>query len=601
MSVRAALELPNRAHAFAAALFEELARAGVRHVCVSPGSRSTPLVAAAVGQPQLRCWSHLDERSSGFFALGLAKATRTPVALVCTSGTAAANFHPAVIEAHHSRVALLVLTADRPPELRDWGAGQTIDQLRLYGAAVRWFAEAPVPEGGEAALRHARALACRAVAVARGRPAGPVHLNLPFREPLEPVAEPAAEAAGLGELAADGRGEAPYTRAAASPAGPAPELAASLAEFLRQCERGALACGPLDAEPGAARAIARLAATLGWPLLAEPTSQLRRGPYLKGVPLVATSDLFLRDEATAARLAPDCVLRFGDTPTSKPFRLWLERHRPQGLILVDPDGVWHDPSHLASSVLQTDPEPLCEALLQRLGERPAPLSAWLRDFLEAEMRTRAALEATLADETALLEPRAVRELGEALPDAALLYVSNSMPVRDLDAFLAPGTSALRVLCNRGANGIDGMVSSAFGAAAAAEGPVVLLTGDLAFLHDAGGLLAARRHGLRATIVVLDNDGGGIFSLLPIAAYGDAVGFEEHFRAPHGLDLGAVARAYGARFTRVGSWEHFRAALKESFEAAGVSLVAVPVDRDRNVAHLRDLYGAVSAALAGGQP
>lgn len=594
MSLRA---VSDHAHAFAGALFEELARAGVRHVCVSPGSRSTPLVAAAVGQPRLRCWSHLDERSSAFFALGLAKATRAPVALVCTSGTAAANFHPAVIEAHHARVGLLLLTADRPPELREWGAGQTIDQLRLYGGAVRWFAEAPVPEGGEAALRHARALACRAVAVAKGRPAGPVHLNLPFREPLEPSAE---RAASPEPLAAEGQHEAPYTRAETSPAGPAPELAASLAEFLRAAERGVVACGPLDATPAAARAIAKLAAVLGWPLLAEPTSQLRRGPYLKGAPVVATSDLFLRDEATTARLAPDCVLRFGDTPTSKPFRLWLEQQRPQSLLLVDPDAVWHDPSHLASSVLRADPELLCEALLQHLGQRPAALSAWLRDFLEAELRTRATLEAMLGDEPSLFEPRAVRELGEALPDGALLYVSNSMPVRNLDAFLAPGLSALRVLCNRGASGIDGMVSSALGAAAAAEQPVVLLTGDLAFLHDAGGLLAAHRHALRATIVVLDNDGGGIFSLLPIAKYGEAVGFEEYFRAPHGLDLGAVARAYGARFTRVGSWEHFRAALKESFGAPGVSLVAVPVDRDRNVAHLQDLYAAVSAALAGGR-
>jgi 2-succinyl-5-enolpyruvyl-6-hydroxy-3-cyclohexene-1-carboxylate synthase len=430
----------NHAHAFAGALFEELARAGVRHVCVSPGSRSTPLVAAAVEQPGLRCWSHLDERSSAFFALGLAKATRAPVALICTSGTAAANFHPAVIEAHHARVALLVLTADRPPELREWGAGQTIDQLRLYGSAVRWFAEAPVPEGGEAALRHARALACRAVAVAKGRPAGPVHLNLPFREPLEPGAE---RAAGLEPLASDGRGEAPYTQAETSPAAPAPELGATLAKLLRASERGVVACGPLDATPAAAWAIAKLAAALGWPLLAEPTSQLRRGPYLKGAPVVATADLFLRDEATAARLAPDCVLRFGDTPTSKPFRLWLEQHRPQDLLLVDPDAVWHDPSHLASSVLRADPEALCDVLLPHLGERPAPLSPWLRDFLEVERRTRATLEAMLGDEASLLEPRAVRELGEALPDGALLYVSNSMPVRDLDAFLAPARRAPR--------------------------------------------------------------------------------------------------------------------------------------------------------------
>jgi 2-succinyl-5-enolpyruvyl-6-hydroxy-3-cyclohexene-1-carboxylate synthase len=594
-------DAPNRAYAFSAALFEELARAGVRHVCVCPGSRSTPLAVAATRQGALRCWSQLDERSAAFFALGLAKATRAPVALVCTSGTAAANFHPAVIEAHHARVPLLLLTADRPPELRDWGAGQTIDQLRLYGTAVRWFAEAPVPEPGEAALRYARTLASRAVATAAGQPPGPVHLNLPFREPLEPVALPDDRLADLEPLAAEGRGDVAYARTQAGAAPPAAELVTSLARRLRDSERGVVACGPLDATPAAARAIARLAGALGWPLLAEPTSQLRRAGFGKHATLVAGSDLFLRDPATAARLAPDCVLRFGDTPTSKAFRLWIERQRPRQLLLVDPDGVWHEPSHLASDVLRADPEALCEALSRRLGEGPATPSAWLREFLEVERRTQGAVDAALAEEDALLGPRAVRELGAALPEGALLYVSNSLPVRDLDAFLPPGPQALRVLCNRGANGIDGMVSSALGAAAAELGPLVLLSGDLAFLHDAGGLLAARRHGLRATLVVLDDDGGGIFSLLPIARYGGDVAFEEHFRTPHGLDLGAVARAYGAHVARVSSWEHFRAALKESFATPEVSVIVVPVDHDRNVEQHRAIVRAVGAALAEAGP
>jgi 2-succinyl-5-enolpyruvyl-6-hydroxy-3-cyclohexene-1-carboxylate synthase len=584
---------PN--HAFSTTLFAELTRAGLAHVCVCPGSRSTPLAVAAFQNSALRCWSYVDERSAAFFALGLAKARREPVALVCTSGTAAANFHPAVVEAHHARVPLLVLSADRPPELRDWGAGQTIDQLRLYGGAVRWFVEAPVPEDDGAAQRYARALACRALAQARGRPAGPVHVNLPFREPLEPGPAGAHSVAPLGHaLRPDSH---PYTEAERGARVPSPEWTARIAALLESTERGIVSCGPLD-DPDAADAIAGLARALGWPLLAEPTSQLRRGPHVADTPLVSTSDLFLRDAASAERLAAECVLRFGDTPTSKAFRLWLERHPPRELIVVDPDGVWHDPSHLASVVLRVDPAALCDQLARRLGPGRRGRSAWLDTFLATERAAASAVDRSLAECHELLEPRAVRELAAALPADAVLYVSNSMPVRDLDAFLPPDPQPLRVLSNRGANGIDGMVSSALGAAAAMpDRQIVLLTGDLAFLHDAGGLLAARRHGLSATIVVVDNDGGGIFSFLPIAQQGERVGFEECFRTPHGLDLGAVARAYGAGFTRVASWEHFRTALKEAFASRGVSVIALPVSAERSVEAHRGVESAVRAILA----
>jgi 2-succinyl-5-enolpyruvyl-6-hydroxy-3-cyclohexene-1-carboxylate synthase len=583
-------DAPNPNHAFAAAFFAELVASGVAHACLSPGSRSTPLTVAAVRQPGLRCWSILDERSAGFFALGLAKASRSPVALVCTSGTAAANYHPAVIEAHHARVPLLVLTADRPPELRDWGAGQTIDQLSLYGSALRWFAEAPVPGPGEGGLRHARALACRAAGVAHGRPCGPVHLNFPFREPLAP------DPSDIGALspespAVTGRGTA-YTEVERSTAAPSQEQAERLAERLSGTPRGVVSCGPLDAPPEAADAIAELARALGWPLLAEPTSQLRRGP--RNADCIGASDLFLRHAATAQRLAPDAVLRFGDTPTSKAFRLWLEARPPQSLLRVDPDGVWHDPSHLASGQLPFEPAELCRALLPHL-KAPAE-TPWRADWRETEERACRAIDAVLADEPALQAPEVVRVLGECVQAGSLLYVANSMAVRDLDGFLPPGQELLRVLCNRGANGIDGTLSSAFGAAAAGEAPLTLLTGDLAFLHDAGGLLAAKRHGVTATVVVLDDDGGGIFSYLPVAAHGEAVGFEEQFATPHGLDLGAVADAYGARFTRVASREHLRSALKTASEESGVSVIVIPLDRARNVAHHREIHAAVARAL-----
>ncbi|MDJ0869800.1 MAG: 2-succinyl-5-enolpyruvyl-6-hydroxy-3-cyclohexene-1-carboxylic-acid synthase [Myxococcota bacterium] len=587
---------PNRSVAFATALFEELARAGVRHACICPGSRSTPLVVAAAAQDDLRCWSHLDERSAGFFALGLARAAREPVALVCTSGTAAANFHPAVIEAHYARVPLLVLTADRPPELREWGAGQTVDQLRLFGPHVRWFAEAPVPEPGDAPLRHARALAGRAVAEAVGPPAGPVHLNLPFREPLEPRPVPADLAEPLTPLASCGRAPRAYAPVHRAAQAPRPDDVARLAASMAACERGVIACGPTDASPDLADTASELARALAWPILAEPTSPLRCGPHRPDAPVVATGDLLLRDPAFAAAHAPDFVLRLGDTPTSKAQRLWLEGRPPRDLVLVDPDGVWHDPSHLASEVLRVDPVALCAALARRLGPRPVrSASPWLSDFLAADARAAAALAASIDADSALLEARVVRELADALPDDALLYVSNSMPVRDLDAFWPASPRAVRVLCNRGANGIDGMLSSALGAAAARVGPTVLFTGDLALLHDAGALVTARRLGLPLTVVVVDNGGGGIFSFLPIAECADAALFDAHFRTPHGADLVALCRGAGLEAVRVESREHLRAALKDSLAAASTRVLVVPVDAERNVAQFRALAAAAARA------
>lgn len=599
---------PNETYAFAAAFFEELGRAGVRHVCVSPGSRSTPLAALAARQPLLRCWSHVDERSGAFFALGLARATRAPVALVCTSGTAAANFLPAVVESHYARIPLLLLTADRPPELRDWDAGQTIDQLKLFGSHVRWFAELPVPEAGAALLRYARSLACRAVAESRGhaaRAAGPVHLNWPLREPLEPA--PARDGAsrdwGQGDpSASEGRSLGlSYTTTDYGVVRPAPELVEELRALAVAQPRGVIACGPSDRGAEYASAVTELARAAGWPVLADPASQLRCGAHTaSGAPVIANTEFLLRDGAFAEAHAPEVVLRLGATPVSKAFRLWLERRPPAELLVVDPEGGWSDPSHLASRVLAVDPAELCREWASALNDGGAredrESHEWLADFARADASARDALDRELAAEERLLEPRAVRELCDALPDDALLYVSNSMPVRHLDCVLPVSQRRLRVLANRGANGIDGMVSSALGAAAAGVGPVVLLTGDLALIHDLGGLLAARRHGLRAAIVVLDNDGGGIFSFLPIASYGEEVSFEELFRTPHGLDLRHAAALFGASYERVTSWEHYRAALKDAFSADGLSMIHVPVDRDDSVEHVRTLAAAVTDAV-----
>jgi len=590
--------------------------AGVSHVCVCPGSRSTSLTLAAAQNTALHCSSHIDERSAGFFALGLAKATRLPVALVCTSGTAAANFHPAVIEAYYAGVPLIVLSADRPPELREWGAGQTIDQVQLYARHVRWFAETAVPESTEPALRYAKELAARAVAEATGLAPGPVHLNIPFRDPLVPPLGPREDPPGSASvqapLAAQTSPQSATKTVRFHRAALAPQTkdVRWLAELCRRCERGVISCGPMDADPSLATAIAKLATQLAWPVLAEPTSQLRSGPHTSGAPILACSDLFLRDPRLAAALAPEVVLRFGTSPTSKALKLWLEQHTPAHVILVDPTGQWQDPTHLATDLLQADPLALCEALTQQAAHAdPAGRSetrsevrtetrteGWLAQFTRAERTSARAVDDSTEAEDEWLEPRALRELATALPDDTLLYVSNSMPVRDLDAFLPVSTRPLRVLCNRGASGIDGMISSALGAAAGQPQPVVLLIGDLAFLHDVGALLTARRNAVDLTIVVFDNDGGGIFSFLPVARVADAELFERHFRTPHGTQLGPIAESFGASVARPVSWEHFRSSLKDAIASPGVSVVELAINRDRSVEHHREIERRVGDAL-----
>lgn len=591
--------VPRDVRAFTAAFFDELARSGVRHVCVSPGSRSAPLVVAAHAHPQLQCRPILDERSAGFFALGLARQLGEPVALICTSGTAAANYLPAVVEAHAARVPLLLLTADRPPELRDWGAGQTIDQVGIYGAYVRRFVELPLPTGGARALRYARSLACRAVADARGGPAGPVHLNWPLREPLEPAAEP-LEPETSTPLAGSGRPTDAWATVTPAMAMPPPAEIQVLLEIARAWDRGLVVCGPLAPDPGRSSAIAELARLTGWPIFADPTSQLRRGPHVANAPILAHGDLLLRDPQLARDFAPDVVLRIGDSPVSKSLRLALEARPPKHMILLDPDRVWHDPSHWASRVVVADPAALCTAWArawQDAGWSPRE-SEYSHEYLAADRRAADALRAALADESSLLEPRAVHDLAEALPPNATLYVSNSMPIRDLDAFLSVSTRPLRILGHRGASGIDGLVSAAAGAAAADNGPVVLLSGDLALLHDVAGLRLVRDLPAGLTIVVLDNDGGGIFSFLPIADHGEAVGFEDLFRTPHGLDLADLAPLHSAEFTRVSSVAEYRDALNPPWDDPGLRLIEVSVDRDSNIKRFRELAALAAAAARG---
>ena len=552
------------------AFCDELARCGLEHACTSPGSRCTPIVLSLVRQPGIRCWSHIDERCAGFFAIGAARASGRPVAVTCTSGTAGVNLAPAVVEAWWSRIPLIVLTADRPAELRNVGAGQAVDQLKLYGDAVKWFFQVEAPPAQAAGLRWVRTLACRAYWTAsEGRP-GPVHLNFPLREPLvldEPLPEDDTGRAG---------GQ-PYVlrEPPAAPApvqGPGPHPSGRLL----------IVAGATTPDPGG---LAAFAARAGIPVLADPLSGARRGAAA-----VAHYDLLLRDPAFLAAHRPQFVFRTGDLPTSKPLRTWLAGLGDAVQIAVDPYGTWQDPDAVVG--------------LRLRGALPAPdgLSVepgWLESWTAADAAAASAIDAVLGGE--LSEPLATRLVGQETDEGTILFVASSMPIRDAESFLAVRDDPPRVLANRGANGIDGTVSSAFGAAAAGR-PVVLLVGDVALAHDIGGLLAARRLGLELTIVLLNNDGGGIFHFLPVAAQGDA--FEEHVATPHGLDFELVAALYGCGYERLHDADGLRAALRRSTPGTGTRILEVRTEREANLALHRRLADAVAARLAevlGGRP
>ena len=577
-------------YAFVAAFVDELARCGVTHVNVCPGSRSTPLAVLFHQHPGFKVWTHLDERSAAYFALGQARAGRRPAAVLGTSGTATLNFAPAVAEAFYGRVPLLILTADRPPELQEVGATQTISQSRLYGRHAKKGVDMALPEGGRDALRYVRATANRAVADSVAVPAGPVHVNFPFREPLIPVAEEGASSAHLSR---------PSVVVMQGPQTLPPPAAADLAGDLRRAKRGLIVCGPQD-DPGFPDAVARLGRTLRFPVLADVLSQVRRGAHAADV--VDGYDAFLRDPRIVSELVPDLVLRFGATPVSKPLQQFLQGLRSSRQLLVAPAGELHDPALAATDRLQVDPSTFCEDLsaqLAKMGEPGGGRFDWSRSWQRVNARTRAALKDCLGDSATLSEPRVFDDLDSVLPPGATLFAGNSMPVRDLDSFFAADSRPAWFLANRGASGIDGVVSTALGASSVSAPPCVLVIGDLSLYHDMNGLLAARQHALRATIVVLHNDGGGIFSFLPQA---EAVAsFEELFGTPHGLDFRHAAALYGLDYCEVNRSAEFRKALEASFRRPGTDLIVVHTNREANVRLHRRLWQDVSRRLRSENP
>ncbi|MFD1599724.1 2-succinyl-5-enolpyruvyl-6-hydroxy-3-cyclohexene-1-carboxylic-acid synthase [Halobellus rarus] len=561
---------PNRNTLWARVLVDELVAAGVDAVCISPGSRSTPLTVAFDRHEDVHVYSHLDERSSAYFALGRARRTGEVTPLVCTSGTAAANYHPAVIEASQSRVPLLLLTADRPPEIRDSGANQTIDQEKLYGDAVRWYRDVAEPEATPRKLRSLRTTAARAVTKATGTPAGPVHLNFPFRKPLEPTPVEGDVPSDLPDTATDGR-DGPFVDTTAGVAELGDDALRDLTADLSE-PRGLLVVGPADAPGIDPEAVAAFAHASGFPVLADPLSGIRYGGPVRTTPVIGGYDGFLGERVREAWPDPDVVVRVGASPTSKPLREYLAAADARQYV-VDPAAGWREAEFTATDLIVADPSRLL-GRLSRLLAGPGS-TAWRDRWTDAE-----AAHSTVIDETdAFWEGRVLSDVVDLAPDPATVFVSNSMPVRDLDRFGGATTATRTVLGNRGASGIDGIVSTALGAGSATTDDLTLVTGDLAYYHDMNGLLALGRCDVEATIVLLNNDGGGIFHMLPIEAYDPP--FTSQFVTPHGLDFAPTGDLYDLSFARVAGEdrEGFREAYAEATESDGSHVVEVVTDAE----------------------
>lgn len=556
--------------AWARLLIESLAAAGVQDVVLSPGSRSTPFVWAALECPALRCHTLIDERSAGFFALGQARVTGRPSLLVCTSGSAGANYLPAVVEASTSGAPLLVLTADRPFELLECSAPQTIDQTRLFGAHARQFVELGLPDTEPRALRALQRRAAAAVFVSRYPDPGPVHLNARARKPLEPDHDAAldSEVDALIE-----RGPALVTppRQLASP--PAIE---DLASACVRAESGLIVCGPMqpaDAIPAAL--VTRLARATGFPVYAEATSQQRFSVPVGDTPPLVDAGPWLFDPR---RSAAGLVLQIGLPPTAAAWERHLAQHPELERYVIASRG-WPDPESSASGLLIGDPASTLESLAALCEARPGPpgSSPWARSILSDNEKIWSILEGELgAVDDQLDEPGAVRLLVDTLSARSLLVVGNSLPVRELDLYCRARRGGPTVCSQRGANGIDGLISGAAGAASRAGMPTTLLLGDVSFLHDIGGLYAARRIPTPFTIAVVNNSGGRIFEQLPLAGqHGLEPAGLEPWITQHGLDLSHAATLYGLDYARPGTPAELRRVLADGPDGARVVDIVVP--------------------------
>ena len=572
------LDFRNTNSLWGSVLVETLARLGVTHAVISPGSRSTPLTMAFARHPGIEAIPLLDERSAAFFALGLARRTHRPVVLLCTSGTAGANYFPAIIEAQESGVPLLVITADRPPEMRQCRSGQTIDQQKLFGDQVNFFHELAVPEASVKLLRYLRQTVAHAVERSQWPVAGPVHLNAPFRDPLPPIGD--GSAAGLKKKIT----ESFFAHLTPSPL---PTVSAAIPD-LPLAKRGLIVTGPAQPTDPArfAMMVELLALKTGWPVLADSLSPLR-SYSAAGQPFITSYDVLARNGKLLPQLRPEFVLCVGGWPISKTLRTWLEEWDAPTWIITESDKN-QDALHGRTRTVHTSIEHLAESL----PEREIAIN-YCTDWACAEAAVRAELNRKLAGTKWMFEGKASWLLASLLPAHTPVFAANSMPVRDVECFWPANDRAHVVYCNRGANGIDGTLSTALGMARASEQPAVLLTGDLALLHDTNGFLSVPKLNGSLTIVLINNNGGGIFEHLPVAQFNPT--FEKFFATPQQVDFKKLGSAYGVAHTLVRDWKHF-GGLVAKLPKRGVRILEIRTDRKRDAAFRKKLLNDAAASI-----
>ena len=567
---------------YTANFIDELVCSGLRHVVISPGSRSTPLAMLCTEHKQINEWVLIDERSAAYFALGMAKKTKMPVAIVCTSGTAAANYLPAIVEAYYARVPLIVLTADRPHELRDIGAPQTINQLNMYGQFVKEFQEMAPPESSPETLRYVRSRAARAIRIAVQGTPGPVHFNFPFREPLIP------------NLTLDNLwGNRVNTGYNFTYEG-AKQLDNSqlmmLLEKINGKEKGLLVCGPQVNEQLGEKMTA-LAHKLQVPILADPLSQLRSGTHDKDT-IICTYDTIFRSKSIREQLKPDYIIRFGAMPISKNYLFFVQENDSALQVVVEDDKAIREPTNHHSEYIFADSIRFCEDFLLLLNDKNKN-SNWLNKW--KKMNAIVEHELAVITSTPITEGEAVRTVVETIPNRSELFIGNSMPVRDLDTFFLTTDKQIIAHGNRGVSGIDGTVSSAIGVAATTNKPVTLIIGDLSFYHDLNSLLAAKHYNIDLTIVLINNNGGGIFSFLP--QVNEKKHFEALFGTPLDIEFKKVVSMYGGTYELIQSSEQLAAALQQSYGQGGLHVLEVQTDRAENVKWHRELWENINERLS----
>ncbi len=568
----------------------ELVSAEIKYACISPGSRNTPLTLAFANNKSIKSYVLIDERSCAFFALGLAKSSNSPVALICTSGTATAEFYPAIIEAYQQKVPLIVCTADRPPELLGVGANQTINQNNLYKNHIRWFVDLGLPQPTLRKLNHIKYTAKRAVYESFIKHKGPVHLNFPFRKPFEPEFHTDEIKKDIIDFAKKNDRKISFkireTKNIKNE-----RWFNKIAEQLIKIKKGLIIAGPENYNPDFSKDVVKLAHHLNYPIFADGCSNIRFGKHNKEL-IISNFDSFLRAESFVKKIKPDFILHFGRTITSKALETFLENcNAPR--YLINDYGDWFDPSNKSLAAINCKPFLFCnkmdEFLIKSNFKRKQ--NEWLSLLLNTDKITEKIKMQIIDKSAALNEPGIISEVLDLIPDNSQVMLSNSMPVRDFDYFASNSGKRLTIFNNRGASGIDGITSTTLGIKSGNKKLTVLITGDLAFYYDINGLLAAFKYRLPLIIILLNNNGGGIFEILPISNYGKV--FKDYFITPHNLDFSHFVKAYNGNYKKVKNWIEFRTIFKNSFKEKNFTVIEIQTDSVKSLALRKKFWKEVS--------